>query len=577
MKVINIFFCVIVLFLVSCSNQNQDPDFIKITVGKAASKEDIQVERARQAWRVLADKKQKERWTEAATVYNDALSGIVDHVRREWKKVKHDKSKWGEAPYSIVKPELLEGKWAHTYEDIVPCHDVETDGYLHERVFVEGIGVPLAGVVKSDVAAVQNNLIKDNGNIHTLTAILDFDKKINGKPVLKVIPRLREDSIKVGESCQPLAADFTAPIYLFCKKSHQGHSALLGMFNPKKVLSYKGLYFSEPYDPDKIPVLFTHGLMSSPLTFANLANRLYVDPVIRKNYQFWYFSYPSGVSWLVPARDLRESLDAVYAEYDPHNKDANLKRMVWVGHSMGGLITRLNNATKPWALVPSFVKNSEHIREAGYAGAKAFDFGDEHLDEKVSSALIFPPTNRTKRIVFMATPHKGSDFANRWFGALGQKMIRLPKLLLREITRMGTLSSDMLLINPNKIVMEFTSIGQLSPDSPAIKGIQYAYPDSSIKVHSIIGDQGFNDTPNSSDGVVRYRSSHIKWAESEKIVPAGHSVQADIATAEEMRRILREHLKDEGISTNMPEDSKCAPTIWQDNPEKYYFRPLPFR
>ncbi len=32
-----------------------------------------------------------------------------------------------------------------------------------------------------------------------------------------------------------------------------------------------------------------------PATFANLTNWL-GDPVIRENYQFWFFGYPSGLA-----------------------------------------------------------------------------------------------------------------------------------------------------------------------------------------------------------------------------------------------------------------------------------------
>ena len=74
-------------------------------------------------------------------------------------------------------------------------------------------------------------------------------------------------------------------------------------------------YFSEPYDPKKIPVLFTHGLMSGPATFANLTNRLLVDPVIRENYQFWFFGYPSGLAWTIPAGRQRAALAELMQEY----------------------------------------------------------------------------------------------------------------------------------------------------------------------------------------------------------------------------------------------------------------------
>jgi hypothetical protein len=48
---------------------------------------------------------------------------------------------------------------------------------------------------------------------------------------------------------------------------------------------------------------------------------------------------------------------------------------------------------------------------------------------------------------------------------------------------------------------------------PITRGIPY---------HSIIGDRGGGDTPNSSDGVVPYWSSHLDGAQSELIVNSDH-------------------------------------------------------
>ncbi|NJM38630.1 MAG: alpha/beta hydrolase, partial [Akkermansiaceae bacterium] len=56
--------------------------------------------------------------------------------------------------------------------------------------------------------------------------------------------------------------------------------------------------------------------------------------------------------------------------------------------------------------------------------------------------------------------------------------------------------------------------------------------------HSIIGDRGKGDTPNSSDGVVAYWSSHLNSAASEKIVPAGHGAFDHPEAITELRRIL---------------------------------------
>jgi hypothetical protein len=67
-----------------------------------------------------------------------------------------------------------------------------------------------------------------------------------------------------------------------------------------------------------------------------------------------------------------------------------------------------------------------------------------------------------------------------------------------------------------------------------------------IPYHSIIGDRGRGDTPNSSDGVVPYWSSHLDGAESEKIVPSGHAAHRDPQAIAEMVRILKKHVAREG-------------------------------
>lgn len=91
--------------------------------------------------------------------------------------------------------------------------------------------------------------------------------------------------------------------------------------------------------------------MSGPATFANLTNRLLVDPVIRENYQFWFFGYPSGLAWTIPASRQRQALKELMQEYNPRGTSREMNNIVMVGHSMGGLITRFNNSTKPWTLM----------------------------------------------------------------------------------------------------------------------------------------------------------------------------------------------------------------------------------
>jgi hypothetical protein len=63
-----------------------------------------------------------------------------------------------------------------------------------------------------------------------------------------------------------------------------------------------------------------------------------------------------------------------------------------------------------------------------------------------------------------------------------------------------------------------------------------------VPYHSIIGDRGLDGGTRSSDGVVAYSSSHLPGAESEKIVPAGHTLFSNEATVLEIKRILEKNL-----------------------------------
>ena len=79
----------------------------------------------------------------------------------------------------------------------------------------------------------------------------------------------------------------------------------------------------------------THGLQDTPATRAPLLNELRSDPEIDKHYQFWVFSYPSGYPFPYSAELLREELDRVDKTYPGH------KKIVLIGHSMGGMVSRL--------------------------------------------------------------------------------------------------------------------------------------------------------------------------------------------------------------------------------------------
>ena len=83
------------------------------------------------------------------------------------------------------------------------------------------------------------------------------------------------------------------------------------------------------------------------------------------------------------------------------------------------------------------------------------------------------------------------------------------------------------------------SVDTLAPNNRFVIAINKIPIVPGIPYHSIVGDRGRGDTPNSSDSVVAYWSSHLPGAVSERIVPSNHSTPRNPEAIEEVHRILR--------------------------------------
>ncbi len=422
----------LVLGLSGCSSLHQQQE-----MAYAHYQDDsVAISEARAAWLILSSPRRSREWPEARKKYNACIRELASHLKETRREGGMNEETLQRLPFTIGKAPYAQDSNPWFYEAIFMSDEVDPTFRLRESVTVEGMGIPLAGLAPQGTSRPHADVLKDNGNVHTLTAILDFDRMVDGKPVLRTIPRLMNEHIFIGRNKvrQPLAANFSVPIALFWKLSDADGTELLGAFRPKKAINTMGLYFSEPYDPRKIPVLFTHGLMSGPATFANLTNRLLADPVIRENYQFWFFGYPSGLAWTIPASRQRKALAELMQEYNPRGTSREMNNIVMVGHSMGGLITRFNNSTKPWTLM----KGLFELPPETFAGMTLENWKtgleplhcDEHTLEQLQNNFIFSPARGVTRIVYMATPHRGSTFADNWIGRLGQRLIDLPSDML---------------------------------------------------------------------------------------------------------------------------------------------------
>jgi pimeloyl-ACP methyl ester carboxylesterase len=302
---------------------------------------------------------------------------------------------------------------------------------------------------------------------------------------------------------------------------------MMGTLSGTNMMDKTGLYFLEPYDPSRIPVVFVHGLMSTPFTWVKTINGLQQDPEIRKRYQPWVFGYPTGNPILYSALQLREELakvDRLYPNHLPY---------VVVGHSMGGMLTHAQVTT----VTRSMWENDKNMGSL----AKSI-FANNSSDSLIARALTYRANPRIKRVVFICTPHRGSDMASGGLGSFGISLIKLPFQLLT--TMKNALTSAELVQLTGSAKRFPNSVWGLKPTNPSFPVVNE--PPMSAPYHSIIGDRGKGGCPNCSDGVVPYWSSHLDGAKSERIVPGPHGSAELPETIVELDRILRLHL---GISS----------------------------
>jgi pimeloyl-ACP methyl ester carboxylesterase len=274
----------------------------------------------------------------------------------------------------------------------------------------------------------------------------------------------------------------------------------------------------QPYDPKRIPVVLVHGLLSTPQMWAEVVNGLQADPVVRKNFQFWAFFYPTGQPIAISALDLRRDLRAAEARYP-------LPRgLVLVGHSMGGIISRAQASSSGGNAMFNDIFGKDAPRVA------------ERLPKAplLRDSLIFERDKNVRRAIFICVPHQGSNMALAGPAGFFASLIRLPNNIVGAVAEVSDVVTTLDLRRPP------TSIAGLSPQSPFLRALNKRPIEAPH--HTILGDRGRGDSPNSSDGVVRYSSAHLATAQSEVIVPDGHGAFRHPMAITEMRRILREHL-----------------------------------
>ncbi len=327
-----------------------------------------------------------------------------------------------------------------------------------------------------------------------------------------------------------LASDRTTPLAALLSGRRLAMLEWTGLFDSR--FNQQGLdtalYMSRPYEPGKIPVVFVHGLVSSPRAWVQTINELENSPLIESRYQFWVFLYPTGLPIPSSARRLRESLLRVRDVIDPAHGDPALDRTVLIGHSMGGVLSKMMAQ-----------KTGSALWDAAITVPRDRFRAPRELREPLEKTLVFEPVPFVSRVIFIATPHRGSPIANGPIGWAFSHLMRRPLEQAERITEIETLNGPRVLTAELR-GSALNAINSLRTDSPILAALDQIPIEPSIPFHSIIPLLG---PKVDSDGVVPYSSSHVNGAESEKIVAGDHSSQESPEVTREIRRILLEHLR----------------------------------
>src|SRR5881392_954219 len=427
----------------------------------------------------------------------------------------------GDKTYHLRLEPAGNAVWASNYFTAFESPDQVKEKLIRKKITQEGVGGALVGV---RIVNPPEKFAPVKGITAPVTATLDFHAT---NATLALRRPAKQPTAIVQRKVRPLAANFSAPISYYEPPANLLLVGVMGALRSAHYEKKTGLYFLQPYDPNRIPVVFVHGLISTPFDWVKTINGLQADPEIRKRYQFWVFAYPTGNPILYSALRLRQELAKADQFYPNH------KPYVVVGHSMGGMLTHDQLVTLNQAMWE---------KALGQFADKIFK--DNSSDSLIVRSTIFHANPRISRVVFICTPHRGSDLASNGIGKIGISLITLPARL--ATTMMDSLTSaDLVQITGSSKRLP-NSVWGLKPTNPALPVINEAR--ISVPYHSIIGDRGKGGCPNCSDGVVAYWSSHLDGAQSEKIVPGPHGSCLLPQTIAELDRILRLHLRSSGSS-----------------------------
>jgi triacylglycerol esterase/lipase EstA (alpha/beta hydrolase family) len=336
-------------------------------------------------------------------------------------------------------------------------------------------------------------------------------------------------SVAVATHTVPLELEPSATLAYSLEGAAVWDTELSGFLSADRQVFPEGLIMLHPYRRGRVPVVLIHGTVSSPARWAEMLNELQNDPVLRERLQFGLFTDSTSKPILLSASALRASLRQTIAELDPDGQDPALQNLVLVGHSQGGLLTRLmvtDSGTRFW----------DANVKVPFAHVELIPATRALLEQM----MFFTPLPCVTRVVFIATPHRGSFRVSTLVLNLVRRLVTLPRTFVEEVAAAAQ-------SNPNAVSLKAlggipTAVDNMRPGQRFVRTLSASPLAPGVIAHSIIAVRGKGLITAGNDGVVAYESAHLDGVASEKVVHSSHSTQSEPETIQEVRRILRAHV-----------------------------------
>ena len=217
---------------------------------------------------------------------------------------------------------------------------------------------------------------------------------------------------------------------------------------------------------------------------------LEADPHVSGRFQFLTFGYSGGGSISHTAFLLRRELRALRDRLDPDRSDPSWDRMVLIGHSMGGLLCKMmaqDSGTKLLDLI-----TDRPIEElASPAGAL----------EQLKGEMTYKPLPEVRRLIFIATPHRGSPLDLEPVRAIASRLAR-PSDGSQRAHASLLASNDPVAFRPAFRAGLSTSIDELVWNHPLLLAVDGLPIDPRVERHSIIADRRKPPRTDGGDGLV---------------------------------------------------------------------------